>query len=60
MFGKIYKFFNVKTTFLGSIFVFEVGSAICAAAPNSVVFIIGRAIAGLGAGGVLSGVVGYL
>jgi MFS family permease len=36
---------------------FEVGSAICGAAPNSIAFIIGRAIAGLGAGGVQSGIV---
>jgi len=34
-----------------------VGSAICGAAPNSIAFIIGRAIAGLGAGGVQSGII---
>jgi predicted MFS family arabinose efflux permease len=42
---------------LGSILVFVVGSTVCAAAPNSIAFIIGRAVAGVGAGGVLSGVV---
>ena len=57
LFGKLYKFVPIKATFLGSILVFVVGSTVCAAAPNSIAFIIGRAIAGVGAGGVLSGVV---
>ncbi|EON96442.1 putative mfs aflatoxin efflux protein [Phaeoacremonium minimum UCRPA7] len=47
----------VKNTFLAAVLLFEVGSAICGSAPNSVAFIIGRAIAGLGAGGVQSGVI---
>ena len=59
VFGKIYTFLNVKTTFLTAVVLFEVGSAICGAAPSSIAFIIGRAIAGLGAGGVQSGVVGF-
>lgn len=57
VFGKLYIVFNVKTTFLAALMLFEVGSAICGAAPNSIAFIIGRAIAGLGAGGVQSGIV---
>lgn len=57
VFGKVYKFFPVKTTFLASIVLFEAGSALCGAAPSSIAFIFGRAIAGLGAGGVLPGVV---
>ncbi|OJJ45915.1 hypothetical protein ASPZODRAFT_167617 [Penicilliopsis zonata CBS 506.65] len=56
VFGKIYTLFSVKTTLLATILLFEAGSALCAAAPSSLVFIIGRALAGLGAGGVLSGV----
>ncbi|KAF2725657.1 MFS general substrate transporter, partial [Polychaeton citri CBS 116435] len=56
VFGKIYTFLNIKATYLIAVVLFEVGSAICGAAPNSVAFIIGRAIAGLGAGGVQSGV----
>lgn len=35
---------------------FEIGSVICGAAPNSIVFIVGRAIAGLGGAGIFSGV----
>ncbi|KAK4191969.1 hypothetical protein QBC35DRAFT_259059 [Podospora australis] len=55
VFGRIYKFYDIKWTFFTSIIVFEVGSAICGAAPNSAVFILGRAIAGLGSAGIFSG-----
>ncbi|KAK3359670.1 major facilitator superfamily-domain-containing protein [Lasiosphaeria hispida] len=53
--GKIYKYFPLKISFLLAIFIFEVGSLICGVAPNSVALIIGRAIAGLGAAGIGSG-----
>lgn len=53
----MYTLFDVKAVFLTAVVLFEVGSAICGAAPGSVTFIVGRAIAGLGAGGVQSGVV---
>ncbi|KAL2261135.1 hypothetical protein VTK26DRAFT_4647 [Humicola hyalothermophila] len=55
LFGRIYKFYDMKWSFLLSIVVFEIGSAICGAAPSSTVFIIGRAIAGLGSAGIFSG-----
>ena len=55
VFGRIYTFCSPKWVFLSSIFIFEVGSAVCGSAPNSVVFIIGRAIAGLGSAGIFSG-----
>lgn len=57
IFGKIYTFLNVKATFLASVVLFEIGAAVCGAAPNSVAFSIGRAIAGLGAAGVQEGIV---
>ncbi|KAF7560116.1 hypothetical protein G7046_g4039 [Stylonectria norvegica] len=57
VFGKIYTLMNVKATFLTAVTLFEIGSAICGAAPNSIAFIIGRAVAGLGAGGIQSGVI---
>jgi MFS family permease len=41
--------------FLSSIVIFEAGSAICGAAPNSTAFIVGRAIAGFGSAGIFSG-----
>ena len=53
----MYRVFSVKATFMGSIILFEAGSALCGAAPTSDAFIVGRAIAGLGSGGVMSGVV---
>ncbi|KAH7148985.1 major facilitator superfamily domain-containing protein, partial [Dactylonectria estremocensis] len=54
--GKIYKFYPAKPVFLVGIVLFEVGSVICGAAPNSTAFIIGRAIAGLGSSWLFSGV----
>ncbi|OBS19466.1 hypothetical protein FPOA_11191 [Fusarium poae] len=55
IFGRIYRFYDLKKTFLACILTFEIGSAICGAAPNSVAFIIGRAIAGIGAAGIMTG-----
>jgi MFS family permease len=40
---------------LGAIAIFEIGSLICAVAPSSAVFIVGRAIAGVGVGGIFGG-----
>lgn len=50
--GKVYKYFPLKMTFLVSIFIFEVGSLICGVAPNSPTLIVGRAIGGFGAAGI--------
>lgn len=55
--GKIYTFVNPKLVYLGSLVVFEIGSAISGAAPNSTALIIGRAIAGLGNAGLFQGAV---
>lgn len=54
-FGKVYSLFSPKWTFLVALFVFELGSLICAISPTSVALIVGRAIAGIGAAGVFSG-----
>ncbi|KAH7305125.1 major facilitator superfamily transporter [Rhexocercosporidium sp. MPI-PUGE-AT-0058] len=40
---------------LSAIAIFEVGSVICGAASNSISLIVGRAIAGIGGGGIFSG-----
>ncbi|KAF2117287.1 putative efflux pump antibiotic resistance protein [Lophiotrema nucula] len=53
--GKAYKYFPVKLIFLVSILIFEVGSLICATAPNSNAFIAGRAITGTGCAGTFAG-----
>ncbi|KAL2119613.1 hypothetical protein VTJ04DRAFT_6574 [Mycothermus thermophilus] len=55
VYGSLYRMFSVKYTFLTAIFLFEVGSLICAVAPNSEVFIFGRALAGVGTAGLFSG-----
>ncbi|KMP00896.1 GliA [Coccidioides immitis RMSCC 2394] len=53
--GKAYKYIPLKMTFLLSILVLELGSLICAVAPNSTTLIAGRAISGLGAAGIGTG-----
>ncbi|KAI0160958.1 MFS general substrate transporter [Hypoxylon sp. FL1284] len=53
--GKIYTYFSTKWSFLVFFFVFEVGSAVCGAAQSSAMFIVGRAIAGLGSSGLMNG-----
>jgi len=54
-FGRIYTYFDVKWTYLFALCLFEFGSVICAAARNSVMLIVGRAIAGAGASALFSG-----
>ncbi|KAI9744720.1 MAG: hypothetical protein M1818_001645 [Claussenomyces sp. TS43310] len=55
IYGRIYTFYSPKWIFLSSIGLFELGSLVCAVAPNSPAFIVGRAIAGLGSAGIFSG-----
>ncbi|CAM1509678.1 Fc.00g000130.m01.CDS01 [Cosmosporella sp. VM-42] len=55
LYGRIYKFFSAKWVFVASISVFELSSLVCGVSPNSVGLIIGRAIAGIGSAGILSG-----
>ncbi|KAJ5259508.1 major facilitator superfamily domain-containing protein [Penicillium angulare] len=55
LFGRIYKFYNIKRVFLTSVVGFEIGSTICGAAPTSGAFIAGRAIAGFASSGIFSG-----
>ncbi|KAG5921179.1 hypothetical protein E4U42_005944 [Claviceps africana] len=55
LFGRIYRFYSTRWTFLASIVVFEAGSALCGAATNSNAFIVGRAIAGVGSAGIWTG-----
>ena len=53
--GRFYTFYNIKWTYCTSLAVFELGSIISAVAPNSMSLILGRAITGLGAAGLVSG-----
>jgi len=56
-FGKLYTFFSIKWVYLVALVIFEIGSAVCGAAPNSTALIIGRAVAGLGSAGIFSGAI---
>ncbi|KAI4727250.1 MFS general substrate transporter [Aureobasidium sp. EXF-10728] len=53
--GKLYAKFSVKTMFLVFMALFEIGSLVCATAPNAIGLIVGRAIAGAGAAGCTTG-----
>ncbi|KAK4222657.1 hypothetical protein QBC38DRAFT_518686 [Podospora fimiseda] len=55
--GKIYTHFRTKWTFLACFGVFELGSVLCGAASSSTMLIIGRAVAGLGAAGIINGAI---
>jgi MFS family permease len=54
-FGKLYTLFDIKRVFISALLIFEIGSVVCAAAPNSNAFITGRAVAGLGVVGIFCG-----
>ena len=54
-YGRLYTFFDIKTVYLASLTIFEIESIICATAPSSIVFIVGRAISGVGASNIFSG-----
>ncbi|KAF2119343.1 major facilitator superfamily domain-containing protein [Lophiotrema nucula] len=53
--GKLYANFSLKWTFLVFFLIFEIGSAVSGAATSSPMLIVGRAIAGTGAAGLMSG-----
>jgi len=54
-YGKIYTYYSPKWVYLVAIALFEIGSAVCGAAPSSAAFIVGRAISGVGCAGIFSG-----
>ncbi|KAI0904505.1 putative gliotoxin efflux pump [Ustulina deusta] len=55
LWGKAYKYFDMKYVFLVSMLVFEIGCLIGGVAPSSGALIVGRVIQGGGAAGILSG-----
>jgi predicted MFS family arabinose efflux permease len=58
--GKIFGQFNAKWTYIFCVFLFELGSAVCGAAPNMDALIVGRAICGVGGAGMYVGVMTLL
>lgn len=57
--GNLYNSFNIKWVFITTVVLFEVGSAICGAAPNMSTLIVGRVIAGVGGSGIYLGSLNY-
>ncbi|PVH92511.1 putative efflux pump antibiotic resistance protein [Periconia macrospinosa] len=57
LFGKLFTIFSIRTVYLVAVAIFELGSLVCATAPNSGALIAGRAIAGVGAAGLYSGAI---
>ena len=53
--GKGYAAFEIKWLYIASIILFEIGSALCGAAPSSNALIVGRVIAGIGGAGMYIG-----
>ncbi|KAI9349006.1 major facilitator superfamily domain-containing protein [Zopfochytrium polystomum] len=54
LYGRMSDIFGRKWVFIFAIAVFEIGSAICGAANSMELLIVGRAIAGVGGGGIFS------
>ncbi|KIW33081.1 uncharacterized protein PV07_04576 [Cladophialophora immunda] len=54
--GKVFTYFSLKRAFLVFVAVFELGSLICALASSSTMLVVGRAVAGMGASGLMNGV----
>ncbi|KAF6838552.1 major facilitator superfamily transporter [Colletotrichum plurivorum] len=55
VFGRVFMLFSVKWSYMLAMFMFLIGSLICAVAPSSIVLIVGRAVAGFGSAGILTG-----
>lgn len=53
--GKLFGTFDIKWLINSFVVAFEVGSAICGAAPNANTLIVGRVIAGMGGAGMYIG-----
>ncbi|ELQ33364.1 major facilitator superfamily transporter [Pyricularia oryzae Y34] len=54
-FGRAYTLLNNKWTFVTSVNIYLLGSALCGFAPSSAVFIFGRMVQGVGMAGVMDG-----
>ncbi|KAK6227522.1 hypothetical protein QIS74_01077 [Colletotrichum tabaci] len=56
LYGQLYSHLKPKWLYIGSVVVFEIGSALCGAAPSMDSLIVGRALCGLGGVGMYLGV----
>ncbi|PLN79769.1 major facilitator superfamily transporter [Aspergillus taichungensis] len=57
--GTLFNTFNMKWVYIATVVLFEVGSALCGAAPNMNALIVGRVIAGAGGSGIYLGSLQY-
>jgi MFS family permease len=55
LYGRVYTKFDIRWSFLAAVALFAIGSLICALAPMSSILIFGRAVAGCGSAGILTG-----
>lgn len=55
VFGRLLQFYEPKMFYMVSLVVFEIGSIVCATSPSSIALILGRAVAGSGAAGIITG-----
>ena len=53
--GKAFKYFDLKITFIISVLIVELGSQTCGVGPNSTALIVGPAVAGVGGAGISVG-----
>ncbi|KAA8644348.1 hypothetical protein EYZ11_001643 [Aspergillus tanneri] len=58
--GKVFAQLEAKKSFIVTIILFEVGSAVCGAAPTMNALIIGRALCGIGGSGIYLGAINIL
>ena len=58
--GTLFNTFDMKWVYIATVVLFEVGSALCGAAPNMNALIVGRVIAGAGGSGIYLGSLQYL
>lgn len=58
--GNLYNAFNIKWVFFATVLLFELGSALCGAAPTMSTLIVGRVVAGMGGSGIYLGSLNYL
>src|SRR4051812_40556843 len=57
IYGKLGTIFGRRSTYLTAIFLFELGSLLCGVATSMTMLILGRAVAGLGVGGLFISVI---
>ncbi|KAI0436761.1 MFS general substrate transporter [Xylaria telfairii] len=58
--GYLYNAFNMKWMFIITVLLFDIGSALCGAAPSMAALIVGRVIAGAGGTGIYLGTLNFV